>query len=497
MITQHLTFSDSAKFAQSATSLVKGQGLQISHSFFNPELITSFSSGTWFPANFLPLPSWILSFIFRFFPATDTTIAFTGLLFFILSTLLIFSIGKKLHSVKAGLISALLFISSMFFQEYALNFASEIVFIPLILLFIYLMLLPKKLKLMSLIPLLLMFITRQQASVFLGSFLLAFLAIFITGKANKKKKGLVLLALALSGLLFVIISNFTANSIFSPAKVSISFNIAAGSNFGSYIRGGEYQVLSLPGLASKIFYNFYNFVKAPERLAFPPIFLLFIYSLFIKSKKKELNYFKLFTAVSFFFFLLAASATLPNARYVHPIIPLIMILAGIGLVKLAESLPSKLQKLVLVVMVLFILFPTFKHFTFDARSRTQQFNVDKPIAGKKIAGVMAENIPKGQLTITNLDAWAAWYYDLTTMWFPVEVDMLEGYQDKVDYIVITNYKEHDGDFALGEWEEVVYKPEDIQNQFLRQNYQILKKFEITPESNYENKQFIGTILKKK
>ena len=39
--------------------------------------------------------------------------------------------------------------------------------------------------------------------------------------------------------------------------------------------------------------------------------------------------------------------------------------------------------------------------------------------------------------------------------------------------------------------------EDIQNQFLRQNYQILKKFEITPESNYENKQFIGTILKKK
>jgi len=494
MVTQYLTFSDSAKFAQAATNFVNSQVLRISHSFFSPQLISSFSSSTRFPANFLPLISWVLSFVFRFFPVTDTTIAFTGLFFFVLSALLVFCIGKKLHSVKAGLISSLFFLSSLFFQEYALNFASETLFVFLILLFTYLLLLPKRLKLFSLLPLFLLFFTRQQAPVFLGSLVLTGLLIFLFSRAEKKKKILILSGLFSFTLLAILIVSLTTDYVLSPANIIVSFKIAAGSNFGTYIRGGEYQALGLFGLVSKVLYNFYNFIKAPARLASSVIFFLFLYSLFIKDKIKELGYFKLFTSISLFSFLLAASATLPNARYVHPIIPLVMICAGIGLVELVKNIPSKLRNLALVLLSLLIIFPTIGHWTLDARARANQFNTSQPPVYRVISSVMADNIDQGHLIITNLDAWAAWYEGLTTMWFPLEIDMLEGYEDKVDYIVITNYKENDGDFALGEWAEVVYSPLEIENEFLKNNYDLLTTFEITADQVYENQSYQGTIL---
>lgn len=490
----NLTFSDSVKFAQAALNFLKGNGSVVSHSFFSSHLLESFKPGFLFQVNFPPLPSWLLSLIFRFFPATDTTIAFTGISFLFLSVILVLFIGKKLHSTKAGVISSVLFLSSIFFQEYALNFSSEILFIFLILLSTYLFLLPKKLKILSIFPLTLMFLTRQQTTVFLGSFLITCFLAFLLDKTEKKKKALVLLGTFTVFISILLISYLTKGSSLSPASIIGSFNIGAGSNFGTYIRGGGYPTLSLSALASKIFYNFYNFIKAPERLAFVPIFFLFIYSLFIKSKKKELGYFKLFTSISLFSFLLAASATLPNARYVHPIIPLVMIYSGIGLVELVKQISPKLQNLALATFTLFIIFPTIGHFTLDARARTNLFNTNQPPVYRVISSVMADNIDRGHLIITNLDAWAAWYEGLTTMWFPLEIDMLEGYEDKIDYIVITNYKEDDGDFALRDWGQVVYTPLEMESKFLNDNFEVLKIFEISADQVYENQWYKGTIL---
>ena len=494
MINLFLTFSDSAKFAQATFNLLSNRGMNITHSFFNPHLLESFEFGSLFPANFLPLPSWLLSLLFRFFPATDLSVALFGLVFFVLSSLLIFLIGRKLHSTGAGLVAPLFFLTSLFFQEYALNFASEISFVFLILLFIYFLLLPKSWKSLSVVPLITLFFARQQTPVFFTSFLISVLAAFLFSRASKAKKNLSVLLLGLIFILGIVVSRLNPSSILSPARIMGSFGISAGSTFGTYIRGGEYQSLSLFELGSKIFYNFYNFIKAPERLAFTPIFFLFIYSLFVKSKKKELKYFKIFTSVSLISFLLAASATLPNARYVHPIIPLVMISAAVGLVELVKNIPSKARNIALIVLSLFIIFPTIGHFTLDARARANQFNVKQPPVYRQISSVMADNIDQGHLIITNLDAWAAWYEGLTTMWFPLEIDMLVGYEDKVDYIVITNYKENDGDFALGDWRQVVYSPDSLENEWLLDNFDLLETFEITPEQVRENKAYQGTIL---
>jgi len=488
-----LTFSDSAKFAQAAINLLKGKSLTITHSFFSTNLLDSFQSNSLFSVNFPPLPSWLLSLLFRFFPATDTNIAIFGLVFLAFSALIVFLIGKKLHSTVAGLLTSVFFLSSLFFQEYALNFASEIPFTLLILLFTYFILLPKGWKLLSTLPLVALFFTRQQAAVFLGAVLLTLLVVFLTSKISNKKKVAFIGALFLLAGVGLVVDRFTPISIL-PTKIFGSFNIGAGSNFGTYIRGGDYQSLSLFGLASKIFYNLYNFIKAPSRLLSPILFFLFMLGLFIKPKKRELTQFKFFTVISLLAFLLAASATLPNARYVHPVIPLVIILAATALVDLVKVVPKKLKKLVLVVLSLFIIFPTIGHLTLDARSRSQQFNTDQPPVYRHISSIMADHIEPGHLIITNLDAWAAWYEGLTTMWFPLQIDMLAGYENKIDYIVITNYLEDDGDFALGEWSQVVYAPEDLRSQWLIDNFDLLTTLYLTPEQVYENQPYQGTIL---
>jgi hypothetical protein len=494
---QNLTFSDSAKFAQAALNFVSEKSLQVSHSFFSTQALEAYSPGASFPANFLPFPSWVLSFIFKILPANDVTIAILGMSFFILSAWLVFSIGKKLHSTKAATVSTVIFVSSIFFQEYALNFSSEILFTFLVLLFVRTLLLNGKLKLTSLIPLSLLFITRQQAVLVLASAIIASYAYFICGTFPRKQKIRVSLLVMIGSLIFLGISMVDVSSIFSPAKVIGSFHMSTGIPQGSYLRGASYSGTTFKVIVSKVFYNIYNFAKAPERLVFPLIPFLFLVNLFIKHKNNQIKWFNLFTLIILSSFVLAASATLPNARYIHPIIPLVMISAGIGLVKLVKNISPKLQSLSLVVLMSFIIFPTLGHFTLDARARAQQFNIGKPPAHKQISSIMAENIPKGRLIITNLDAWAAWYFGLTTMWFPLEINMLEGYQDKVDYIVITNYKEDDGDFALGEWQGVVYQPENIQNQFLQKNYKVLKTFVIQSSAVYDNRDYQGTILIRK
>jgi len=89
---------------------------------------------------------------------------------------------------------------------------------------------------------------------------------------------------------------------------------------------------------------------------------------------------------------------------------------------------------------------------------------------------------------------------LATMWFPLSPNRLippPGKPNNIDYIVITNYLERDSSFALGEWEEVVYAPYNIQNQFLTDNYRVLDTFIINPEQTYENQRILGTILVKK
>lgn len=469
--------------------MISGDGLVIHHSFFSPATLAAYQPGQSWPANFLPLSSWIMSLFFKFLPINDFTIALIGYLFFIICLGLTFFIAKKLHSLRAGILATLLFASSLFFYDYAQNASSEIFFTLEILSFVYLALQKSKIRWLSLFPLVLMFLTRQQAILFLLS-IPAYFVIFHL-KSWRTRLITVLSAVVILSSLYLVAKK-DVSSIYSPLKPFYSAQATAGVSQGLYLRGQDYKkdAITPKAIFSKVFYNIYNFAKDPERLAPSVIFFLLILS-FFSPKNRQFTY---FTATVFVFFVLGAAASLPNARYVHPIMPLVFISTSLTLIQILDKYSPLNLNFKLFLVLIFITIPTLGYFTLDARFRRQQFNLDMPPVYRQISKVMADNIPSGQVIITNLDAWASWYEGLTTMWFPISPDLLVGHQDKVKYIVITNYLENDGDFSLGEWREVVYSPDKITNKFLKDNYKILKTFIIQPDQVYENQSFLGTIL---
>src|SRR3989304_5268493 len=173
----YLTFSDSAKFADAARSFLSGQGLSVHHSFFDVTLLRNYFHGSVWPGGSSPLISFILSLFFRFLPQTDLTIAIAGMFLFVLSSALVYFIALKLHSHLTAIVAILFFLLNPYLIQYAVNASSEILFILIILIFEFVFLYaPGKLKTLSVIPLVLLFLTRQQAPVFLAA---AALSIFI------------------------------------------------------------------------------------------------------------------------------------------------------------------------------------------------------------------------------------------------------------------------------------------------------------------------------
>jgi hypothetical protein len=490
---KYLTFSDSAKYAEAAKNLLSTGHLTINHSFFSPAKLDLYSSGNSFAAGFLPLPSYFLSLVFRFFPVSDQTVIAAGLCLFVILGLLTYLLTYKLtHSSFESLFAGILVLTNPYLIEYGLNASSEIFFsIELVLLLIFFY--SKRLFILFFIPLLLLFLTRQQATIVLISLIFYLASNFLINKrfSFKLKVFAILFVVALFPIAFKL-SRLTDTSSFSPGKAFGSIYLPNNIPPSNYLRG-NYYTLNFAQIVSKAFYNLYNFLKFPERIIAPEIIFLFFISLFFKLPQ-ALKKFRLFSFILFFAFLFAASLTLPNARYLHPLLPLIVILSTISLFEISSLLSPNIKKVFLTICLLYFVFPTFTTFTLDRRSDKSTLNINKPPAYKVIADYMSTKIPTGHLIITNLDAWAAWYHGLTTMWFPYTPSLLSDYVDKVDYIVITDYLSDNSDFYLNDWQQILDSPTKISDPLLNKNFRLLTTFTISSDQTLERQIVHGTIL---
>lgn len=484
-----LSFSDSVKVADAARQMVQGQGLVVHHSFFSSAGINAFNGLGW-PINFLPLNSLFLTAVFRFLPISDVTVMLTGLGFYILSGLLVLFLGRKLHSWRVGIVALIMFLGTQFFWNYALNFSSETLFIFELLWWFWFLLGKKSKKILSVIPVLMMIFTRPQWLVFVAAMALAWVWV----KYGWKKA---LLFVFSGGLVFLFLLYKPNSSVYLKSLYSIQTNV--GVSQGEYLRGRPpNKIVLYPEIAKKFFFNTYNFAKDPGRIAPEIIITLFILGLFFNFGRNG-RLLKATVVVALAFFTAAAAVSIPNARYIHPLVPLMILIAATALVKVSEKLYGKNHPILLVAVLGIFLVPSLGYLTLDARFRAKQFNNGQPPARWVIPQEMAKYIPPGQLVITNLDAWAGWYQDLSTMWFPLTPDMLKATNGggKVKYIVITNYLEDDADFALGPWREVVYDSDNIQDQYLKANFRVLTTFDISATDVYENQEYKGTILQRK
>src|SRR3989344_2990535 len=429
----YITFSDSVRYADAARSQNEGIGSRIHHSYFSSSDINT--------TNFKP--SWE-------FIDSPATVTFISLAFKLLgaSDLTLFIAGSGLFILSAVLT-------------------------------LY---------------------TRPQGVIFILSLIATGLLVWLI-KAIKQPVRLVLLLCGLVILGFFTVYQATRFSIFSHSLFNLKHYgatlIPTDVSPGIYLRGEilPQANISLKVFVTKLFYNTYNFAKNPDRIAPPAVFLFLIMALFISGHN-----FHWLALITLGMFTLAASATLPNARYIHPVVVLPFISMAAVLENMCTKFKIRYRFFLLALLTLIITLPVFGHIFLDYRFRRVTLNLGRPPVYKVISDILAQNISQGKLTITNLDAWAAWYHGLTTMWFPLSPNRLippPGKPNNIDYIVITNYLERDSSFALGEWEEVVYAPYNIQNQFLTDNYRVLDTFIINPEQTYENQRILGTILVKK
>ncbi|OGD12412.1 hypothetical protein A2576_00795 [Candidatus Amesbacteria bacterium RIFOXYD1_FULL_47_9] len=496
----YITFSDSVRYADAARSQNEGIGSRIHHSYFSSsDINTTTFKPSW---EFIDSPATVtfISLAFKLLGASDLTLFIAGSGLFILSALTIYLLGARVFSPSVGLVAAVLFTTNPFFLSYAVNCSSEILFTSEVLISVWLLYLSKPAKFLFILPAVLTLYTRPQGVIFILSLIATGLLVWLI-KAIKQPVRLVLLLCGLVILGFFTVYQATRFSIFSHSLFNLKHYgatlIPTDVSPGIYLRGEilPQANISLKVFVTKLFYNTYNFAKNPDRIAPPAVFLFLIMALFISGHN-----FHWLALITLGMFTLAASATLPNARYIHPVVVLPFISMAAVLENMCTKFKIRYRFFLLALLTLIITLPAFGHIFLDYRFRRVTLNLGRPPVYKVISDILAQNISQGKLTITNLDAWAAWYHGLTTMWFPLSPNRLippPGKPNNIDYIVITNYLERDSSFALGEWEEVVYAPYNIQNQFLTDNYRVLDTFIINPEQTYENQRILGTILVKK
>ncbi len=491
----HLTFSDSAKFSQSARSLLQGKGLTITHSFYDPKILSNYSQGDRFQSGFLPFSSLALIPSFMLLGASDQSVFLTGGLFFVLSSILIYLIGKDLDSKATGVLATILFIFNQFFLDYGANGNSEIYFIFELLLFGYLYFIKPKLRIWSLLPIGLMLITRQQSLVFIFAFgLLKLLELYQNNKRIFIRSALLTILIAATCLFMLNQVSFLG---FKPYRYIGMIGISSAANPADYLRGGGGSIAE-QNILTKLFYNLYNFIKQPERIAPVAILTLFILGAALPSSGK-LGQFRLFSLILFIAFLTATSITLPNARYIHPVVPFLIISASAVVFQIKKNLNQRWGWIAIISILFIAIGPVVGNIFIDSRFRRNSLNLSSAPAYMVISDIISGNIMPGKLILTNMDAWIAWYNDLTTMWFPLSPDTLQKDNNfkRIDYLALTNYKELDSSFRLGEWRGLVYEPHLINNSFLNSNFLLMKIINIPAKETLENQDLIVTIYKRK
>jgi len=496
MISPFLTFSDTAKFVDLARNFVTSGQWGLHHSFFNKDITLNFISGDLFAVNFYPTVSMIFTFVFKYFPINDLTVVVTGLMLYLCSTLLVFRLASKIFSKAVAIISAILFLAQYQLYNYVLNTTTEIIFIFLSLLFFNLLISGKKSRIASFFVLPFLFVTRQQSLIFIASGI-PFVIYSLKSRLSKKNFLYLVISLIIVTISYLFWSVQNQNLKLSLFSSFGSINIPTNIPQGAFLRGMDYPILNNKQIISKLIYNLYNFAKFPDRIISPVLIFLFIYAIFLANLSLQRRYL-LFVLVNVFLFTIAASLTLPNARYIHPLLPFIVIGSAYSLVNTFSHV--RFKRLYLAVILCLLLVKPVGQLLLDTRFESKVLNTSKPPAYFEISQELSKKIPKDKLIITNLDAWAAWYFGLTTMWFPVSPDLLippVGKTSQVDYIAITNYNESDGDFSLGEWQEVVYHPDKITNKYLMNNYKVFNTFTIDKNLVRENKEVRGTILMRK
>ncbi|BCX14785.1 MAG: hypothetical protein KatS3mg088_468 [Patescibacteria group bacterium] len=515
----YLTFSDAAKFADLARNFVLGRGWGSSFSFFSPSIFQQLEK-TLFDMGIFPLTPFFISLSFRIFGISDFAVIATSFFFYVLSLVFTFLLSRKIFkSSLIGFLSLLVVGFNLNLIDYATSGASEALFIAEILLLFYLLSFKKKVfDLFSLLVIVLMYFTRAHAFIFIAGALLFWLLL----RFDVKKSLFYFSFILILGLLFdrFVLSSLSGKffiySILGGGKYAVLQHNSSWA-VSDTLRGLPRQSFDLISVLKKVFYNLYNFYKLMPQIMNPYLFALFLIGLFAWGKDRLQNSFKIASLFMVFLTFLVAAASIPFFRYIHPVVPLVYILAVGTLVEIIsklEILNSKLkiskQKLVIFSSLFLILFfgvgQSVGVLLLDRRFERRVYNFDKPPVYVLLSKIIKENTDPNEVILTNLDTWGSWYGERRTVWFPLTPKQIinpENGKIPFDAIYLTSYKMDDPNYYMGnEWRLIFENPQSPEKWNCEGCDQIAKEFtlkgvyKVIPDDDYERQGEISIILVK-
>lgn len=492
-----LTFSDGAKFALIARNLVLGNGYTTDFSFWGSNFFATGGISVLIP--------YIMSLFMKFFGTTNFAVIAFSFTFYVLLTLFVFLLGRKVFNPLVGLLSALAVLFNLNFIDYATSGASEPLFAFEIVLATYLLVLRKKWATpLSFLVMGLMYFSRPQAFIFIAGLIFLWLIL----RLSIKKALIYFFGLGTIGFLFdkfiiyPLSFKYPVTPIFMRGLQSI-FTYSSLNAVSDGLRGGASSTLTVPDVAKKVFYNLYNFYKALPEIANPYIWGLFFIGLFTWGKDKLQSSFKISVIFMTMVTFLVTALTIPFYRYIHPIIPLVYILGIAALVEIVSKVVNKKYvKLVSFILIfIFCIGQTLGVLFLDSRFKAKMVNKDKPPIYAALSYKLKEITKPTDVIVTNLDTWGSWYGERKTVWFPLRPDQLissEGQPNSFDAIYLTSYLMDDENYYMGEeWRQIFYNPENPENEFIADNFELKGLYQVTAEETYEKQDARAVLLVRK
>jgi 4-amino-4-deoxy-L-arabinose transferase-like glycosyltransferase len=511
-----LTFSDGAKFADLARNFVLGKGWGSSFSFFSPSIFDQLKKPI-FDTSILPLQPFFISIFFRIFGISDFSVIATSFFFFLLSLIFVFLLARKIFkSNLIGILSALSVGFNYNLIDYATSGASESLFIAEIVLVFYLLSFKRKaFDILAVFAMILMYFTRAHAFIYIAG--AAFF--WLLTRFETKKAFLYFGVICLFGILFDRLVLYPLSGKFFIYSVLGTGEYAALQHSSSWavsdtLRGLARQSFDFLALFKKVFYNLYNFYKLMPNIINPYFFAIFIIGLFLRSKNNLEKSFKITSLFIFFTVLFVVALSIPLYRYIHPVVPLVYILA-IGtiyrLLIIDYGLSNKNSIIInlasIILVLLFGVGQTVGVFLLDSRYEAKTHNFGKPPVYAKLSEVLKKDTNENDVILTNLDTWGSWYGQRKTVWFPLEpkmiIDSKKG-EIPFDAIYLTSYRMDDPNYYMGEgWREIFENPEDFSKWTCDGCDKIAKEFKlkgiykVNSADVYEREQAKAILLIKK
>lgn len=459
----------------------------------------------WIP----PVMPLSIAMLFKIFGVSDLTVIVTSFCYFLLTLLFVFLLAKKL--VNNNLTAILSTIAVGFNHDlinYATTGASESPFIFEIVAATYFVSLKNKWgNVAVLLFLIAMYLTRPQAFIYIAGIILYYFLL----NFNVKKALIYFIGLSALGLLVdKFILTPLAGYFFIYSILGRGGNVLSqASSASDQLRNGDLAFnFSILDLVKKVFYNLYNFYKLLPQIINPYLFVLFVVGLFQKNHR-EFKISSLFMAVTTF---LVVAASIPFFRYIHPIIPLVYIIAIGTLVEIISKFQeTKCQKFSVLVscflVFLFVVGQTLGIIFLDSRFERQTHNVGKPPIYVVLSQVLRDNTNLNQVIITNLDTWGSWYGNRKTIWFPLEPkQLIDPTTGKIpfDAIYLTSYLIDDQNYYMNnDWREILNNPNNSNKWTCDGCSEIAKEFTlkgvyiINSSSDYERQDLRAILLVRK